>query len=130
MFEASKSLQYSAEGKKHMKTKEEICRDFGQRIKSLRKRRGLTQRDLAQRVGVHVSFLGDVERGYKGCGIETIVRIADALDVRIYELFPDEEHPEELLDFNFWYRVNSEKPLREVVNLVAHSFGKGTVAKQ
>lgn len=79
----------------------------------------MTQRDLAEQVGVHVSFLGDVERGTKGCGIETIVRIAEALRVKIFELFPNEEYPEELLDLIFWYRLNQSNTLHEILQGLA-----------
>lgn len=72
---------------------------LGQRIRQLRRQKGLTQRQLAEKAGVF--DVGELERGYKVKGgsavnprIETLSRIAVALDVQLEELFghavPDE----------------------------------------
>ncbi|QKS69668.1 helix-turn-helix transcriptional regulator [Paenalkalicoccus suaedae] len=38
---------------------------WGRRIRAFRKLKGMTQEDLASKVGVSVSVLGDVERGVR-----------------------------------------------------------------
>ncbi|WP_442951548.1 helix-turn-helix domain-containing protein [Paenibacillus sp. GYB004] len=48
---------------------------IGQRIRKLRKSIGLTQQQLADRVRVHVSFLGHVERGNQNISVKTLKRI-------------------------------------------------------
>jgi transcriptional regulator with XRE-family HTH domain len=98
-----------------MKSKHEICRTLGARIKELREKRNLTQKALAERVGIHVSFMGDLERGKKACGIEIAYWIAEALEVRVCELFVDDEYPKELVDFMVWYREHANTPLKEIM---------------
>ncbi len=53
---------------------------LGQRIKTLRKALGLSQEQLAERIGIHQGSLSELERGRtkKGFG-ETIVKLATAL---------------------------------------------------
>lgn len=48
---------------------------------------GLTQEELADKADIHYSFLGHIERGSKKASLETISKIADALDVPIDRLF-------------------------------------------
>lgn len=103
-----------------MKKKQEICKKFGARIKEIREKRNLTQKALADEVGIHVSFMGDLERGKKACGIEIAYWIAEALDVRISELLMDDEYPKELVDFIIWYREYADKSLQEVLAQINH----------
>ena len=63
---------------------------FGQRVRQLRRAKGLTLRDLAPRVGVGFTYLSKVENGRLDFGgypsEELIVRIAEALDADADEL--------------------------------------------
>jgi len=54
---------------------------IGLRIRKLRKRLGLSLRDLAGRTGLTASFLSQVERGKTNTSIDSLRRIAEALDV-------------------------------------------------
>ena len=60
---------------------------FGQRIKELRKRLGLTQEDLAFKVGVDRSYMGFVERGERNPTLSKIAKIAKTLNISLSELF-------------------------------------------
>ncbi|MDD2627488.1 MAG: helix-turn-helix transcriptional regulator [Clostridia bacterium] len=63
-------------------------KDLGIRIRKARKEKELTQFALAEEVGVSSNFLGDVERGIKSPSLDTIVCIANVLDVSLdYLLF-------------------------------------------
>lgn len=53
---------------------------FGKRVKQLRIMREMTQQELAEAADISISFLGTIERGQKSPTIETVQRIADALD--------------------------------------------------
>jgi transcriptional regulator with XRE-family HTH domain len=56
--------------------------DLGDRVREARKRRGLTQRELATASGVSVSLVRKLEQGdYGGLRLETAHRLAVALDV-------------------------------------------------
>lgn len=50
-------------------------------LKKLRKERKLTLKELAERTDVSISFLSQVERGKSGVTLESLRKIADALNV-------------------------------------------------
>lgn len=54
---------------------------MGARIRSLRLNKQMTQEQLADRLGLSVSFVGHIERGNRQPSLETLVGLADALDV-------------------------------------------------
>lgn len=54
---------------------------FGRHLQQLRKRRGLSQTELAERLGIHQSLISQYERGYLRLHGGLIVRLAAALDV-------------------------------------------------
>jgi len=58
-------------------------RSMGQRIRHSRKKQGFTQANLAEQVGVSVSFIGHLERGTRIPSIETIAAIAGVLDLSL-----------------------------------------------
>ncbi len=60
---------------------------LGERIRELRKAKGLTQEQLAELVGVEPRHISRVEGGYSSPSIERLARIAEILDVPIKELF-------------------------------------------
>ncbi|MBN1776676.1 MAG: helix-turn-helix transcriptional regulator [Clostridiales bacterium] len=57
--------------------------DLGRRIRKQRTQRGWTQEALAERVNVSTSFVGHVERGSRKASLETLVSMANALDVSV-----------------------------------------------
>jgi len=62
-------------------------KNLGLRIKQLRGELKMTQEDLAFKVGVDRSYMGFLERGEKNPTLKNIVKIADALNVTLSELF-------------------------------------------
>ena len=56
------------------------------RIKEIRERAGIQQKDLAERADVSRPFLCDLENNRRGAKEETLRRIADALGVTVEEL--------------------------------------------
>lgn len=59
----------------------ETTRVFGERVRDRRLALGLSQEAAAVRCGIHWTQLGKVERGQRSLRLETIVKIADGLDV-------------------------------------------------
>jgi transcriptional regulator with XRE-family HTH domain len=53
---------------------------LGQALRSLRKRAGMTQEQVAERLGVDATFVGRLERGQRGAHWRTIRRILAAVD--------------------------------------------------
>ncbi len=58
----------------------------GERIKKIRQEKGLLQRELGEKIGVSQQMIGQWENGKSNPKIETIRKIADALNVPHYEL--------------------------------------------
>lgn len=59
---------------------DEFYVEIGRRIRRLRKRRRWTQAELAERTDISTSFLGHIERGSRKLSVETLNRIALALN--------------------------------------------------
>jgi transcriptional regulator with XRE-family HTH domain len=53
---------------------------LGQALRALRKRAGMTQEQVAERLGVDPTFVGRLERGQRGAHWRTIRRILVAVD--------------------------------------------------
>lgn len=65
----------------------EIAKFIGQRIRNYRTQRGLSQEKLAELSGCHPTYIGQVERGEKNATLESIEKIASALNVPLSQLF-------------------------------------------
>jgi transcriptional regulator with XRE-family HTH domain len=66
---------------------------IGERIRHIRLQKGLSQRDIEKASGLLRSYLSRVEHGHTVPSLETLERLAAALDLPLYRLFytPDEE---------------------------------------
>jgi transcriptional regulator with XRE-family HTH domain len=64
----------------------ELLIGLGERIQKLRRKRGWTQAEMAERVGIDRSFLADVERGKRNISILNLELIADGLRVTLSQL--------------------------------------------
>lgn len=60
---------------------------FPQRLKELRLKKGLTQTELGEKVGVKQSTFTNWENGKREPNFETIIKIADLLEVSVDWLF-------------------------------------------
>ena len=56
---------------------------FGNRVRELRKKKGLSQEGLALESGLDRSYVGGVERGERNISLENITRLAKALDLSV-----------------------------------------------
>jgi len=65
----------------------DIIKSIGQRIRNYRTQLGLSQEKLAELSGCHPTYIGQVERGEKNATIESIEKIAVALNVSLSALF-------------------------------------------
>jgi transcriptional regulator with XRE-family HTH domain len=62
---------------------------IGRRIKAARERKGLTQEELAEEVDLSPMHVSVIERGVKLPKLETLINIANALDVSADVLLQD-----------------------------------------
>lgn len=60
---------------------------FGQRVRELRRARGLSQEEFAQLARLHRTYVSSLERGQRNVGLDNILSIAAALEVAPSELF-------------------------------------------
>ena len=60
---------------------------FGKHVAILRRSKNLSQEELADKCGIHRTYIGALERGEKSPTLNTIEKIANALEITIKELF-------------------------------------------
>ncbi len=75
------------------RTKPDLRERFGFAVKVRREELGLTQEDLADRAGIHRTYLSDVGRGSRNICLLNIERLAAALALPLAELFRLVEQP-------------------------------------
>lgn len=79
----------------------DIKKELGTLVRRRRKQLGLSQEALAERADLHRTYVTDIERGSRNISIESISKLATALDVSIGALFstndqletPGSSHP-------------------------------------
>lgn len=76
-----------------------LLKDFGARLKRLREKRGLSQAELAEMIGVHKSHLLRYEHGQTSPTAEKIVALARILRVTADALLRGDRKGEERLEF-------------------------------
>ncbi len=105
---------------------------IGERIRDLRKKRGLAQRDIERATGMLTAYISRVERGHVSPSLESIERFARALQVPLHELFRDgpesaepgsEHHHASLGAFSQCIR-NMKPADRELLVRLARRFAK------
>lgn len=69
----------------------ELLVAFGQAVRTLRTARGISQERLAEEVGIHRTYIGDVERGLRNVGLLNVDRIARALATDLAGLMTEVE---------------------------------------
>lgn len=63
-------------------------------ILSKRQQMGLSQEEIARRSKLHRTYISDVERGERNISVESLRRIAAALDMRVWQLVQYAEEAE------------------------------------
>lgn len=63
-----------------------LQRGLGEAVRSLRRREPLTQEELADRSGLHPTFVSEVEGGRRDVRLSTLCKLSAGLDVPVLEL--------------------------------------------
>jgi transcriptional regulator with XRE-family HTH domain len=70
-------------------TKKKILIAFGDKVRELRKERGLSQEELSFKADLHRTYIGMIERAEKNITLTNIEKIAKALNVKVKDLLDD-----------------------------------------
>lgn len=66
--------------------KEPILVKFGKQVRKVRLKQGLSQEELAEKAGLHRTYIGMIERAEKNITLLNIEKLAKALDISIVDL--------------------------------------------
>ncbi len=73
---------------------DDIVQRFAQRLRELRRSRGMTQKELAERASLTETYLSRLESAGSTPGIDLVARLADALGASIHDLLPISSEPD------------------------------------
>jgi transcriptional regulator with XRE-family HTH domain len=68
-------------------SKKKILVQFGEKVRELRKEKGLSQEELSYKSDLHRTYIGMIERAEKNITLANIEKIAKGLNVDLKELF-------------------------------------------
>ena len=71
--------------------KNELSAEIGQRLRVYRQLIKMTQEELAEKAGMHQTYIGQVERGEKNLTISSLQKITRSLNISISAVFDDVE---------------------------------------
>ena len=74
---------------------DDIVQSFAQRLRELRRTRGFTQKDLAEKASLTETYLSRLESAGAAPGIDLVARLADALGASVHDLLPVAAPPDE-----------------------------------
>jgi transcriptional regulator with XRE-family HTH domain len=69
-----------------MEIKQKILIQFGNKVREIRNKNGLSQEELAHRANLHRTYIGMIERAEKNITLLNIEKIAKALECKIKDL--------------------------------------------
>src|ERR1700737_3371317 len=69
---------------------------LGDRLRTIREQKNLSQGDIAKRMGLFRGYISRIENGHTVPSVETLEKIARALEVPLYQLFYEGEEPPKL----------------------------------
>ena len=64
---------------------------IGKRIQNLRKSLGISRREMAAKIGKAEKYYADIERGYCGMSLDTLIDISDCLHITLDYIILGEE---------------------------------------
>ena len=97
-----------------------LLKSVGRRVRSAREELQLTQEQLAERAGLHVSYVGQIERGLREPSLKSLFAVAKALNLQVAALLSEAEEKEDRLLRELRRAMGALKPpqQREVLKIV------------
>ena len=68
---------------------DEVLRRLGIRIRALREQAKISQEELGHLAKLHRTYIGAIERGERNPSVLSLKKIADALNVKLGDLFDE-----------------------------------------
>ena len=87
-------------------------KELGNRIKKARLHQNLTQEQLAEMLDISVSYVSLIERGSRNATVETLLAIADVLQVSVASLLQDSLNKDEEQS-NLWQELTKNRTVEE-----------------
>jgi len=69
--------------------RDEVARSFGQKLSVAREKAGLSQDEVSYRSSMHRTEIGELERSIRIPKLDTVIKLAGALEIEPCELMPD-----------------------------------------
>ncbi|MBQ3918983.1 MAG: helix-turn-helix transcriptional regulator [Oscillospiraceae bacterium] len=99
---------------------------IGQRIRGYRTGLKMSQEELAEKCGLHPTYIGQIERGEKNATLESISRIAGGLSIPLCTLFdkidestaPDTNYPAKAYELFMAMPPTSQEKLYTILEMI------------
>ncbi len=105
---------------------------IGAKIRQERKKLGYSQDALADKAGLHNTYIGGIERGEKNATVTSMKKIADALEMPLFQLLkieteePDAEDIIVIDEIGEFYRsqnAEAKKVIKRIVKVLGEEIG-------
>ena len=104
-------------------TEQELRVIISQNIKRIRGYRKFSQAEFAEKIDISVPFLSDIENGKKWGSPVTLVKIAEALNIEVYELFiPETVIPDNAADVIEKYTADIHQIFGDTLNNIQNRY--------
>lgn len=120
-----------------------ILQELGERLKEIRRQKGLTREQLAEKAGISLRFLADVETGKGNISLNRLNDLAQALHIPLPFLLADLPSagdpllsrlahcsPEQLQEVQLWLLQKLEPPSKKIALIGLRGAGKTTIGKK
>jgi DNA-binding XRE family transcriptional regulator len=71
-----------------MRKNAKLPKSLGKKVKKIRKTKGYTQEEVAEKVGISRAYMGYIEQGRYAPSLKVLEKVAKYLQVKVGELFP------------------------------------------
>ena len=97
---------------------------LGKGIRFYRQQRQLSQAALAEKAGISITFLSNIERGVKYPTSDTLAAIAKGLGVEVFELYRHDHSPAEYRPLFERFKIDITKNVLETLETVFKAYEK------
>jgi transcriptional regulator with XRE-family HTH domain len=91
---------------------------LGKGVRFYRQQRQLSQANLAEKAGISITFLSNIERGIKYPTSDTLSAIANVLGVEVFELFRHDHSPAQNRTMFERFKIDITKNVLETLEAV------------